>query len=81
MPWAAKPGGVGEETGAGRGALVVDLDIRQAGVVIDGRMDVVVAEAGAAGWAGSAVPLTAAVGERPSFLTSMWSSSPGRSRS
>ena len=48
MPWACEEGcGAGEEAGAGVGLLVVvDLGVGQAGVVVDGGVDVVVADPG-----------------------------------
>ena len=80
-------GGAGEERRAGRALLVgQDLGVGQPGVVIDEGVDVVEAdpwpsavavEPLARPWARQPPPS----GIRPSFLTSMWTSSPGRSRS
>ena len=80
--------GSGEERGAGGGLLVVeDLGVGEAAVVIDDGVDVVEPDPGlllrrgrcpsARPWARQPPPS----GIRPIFLTSMWTSSPGRSRS
>src|SRR5215207_4727579 len=64
-------GGAGEEAGAG-GALLVgkDLGIGQPGVVVDGGVDVVVAQPAMAAWAGAAAvgSPSAAVGDAAEFL-------------
>jgi hypothetical protein len=69
-PGRGLPGLVGEELAAG-----------DPGAVIDGRVDMVVAEPAATLGIGAAMERVAATsGMRPSFLTSRWTSSPGRSR-
>ena len=80
---------VGEEGGCldqepgrgGAGLIGQDLAEGDPGTVIDGRMDIVVADAStpnplARPWTRCPPPS----GMRPSFLTSRWTSSPGRSR-
>jgi hypothetical protein len=70
-----------EASTAGGGLVVQDLAEGDPGAVIDGRVDIVVADAWSALGGGPAVgAVAAAVGMRPSVLTSRWTSSPGRSR-
>jgi hypothetical protein len=63
-----------QEPGAGRSSLLSqDLAEGDSGAVIDGRVDIVVADASSALGGGPAVELVATPsGIRPSFLTSMW---------
>lgn len=82
MPWAAKNATARfQELDAGRGAFAFeDLDVGQARAVINTHMDVLPAGTATAGAPVTvdAMPLALI---RPSFLTSMWISSPGTSRS
>ena len=87
-PRAAEPGvGAPPERGGGAARLVgEDLGVGEAAVVVDGGVEVGVADALAA-----SVPVLVAArpwilwpppgGIVPSFLTSTWTSSPGRDRS
>ncbi len=82
-----------EEADCGCGLLVgEDLGVGEAAVVVDGDVDVVpacgaavvavrVAAARSAWPAGRKPTRLPAAWKRPSFLTSMWTSSPGRERS
>ena len=72
-------GRLDQEPGRGRPGLIgQELAEGDPGAVIDRRMEIVVAQAAAAGGRGPAMdPVAAAVGMRPSFLTSKWTSSPG----
>ena len=76
--------GAGQERSAG-GAFLVgqDLGVGQSGVVVDEGMDVVVADASSPDLfpAAAVARQPPPSGIRPIFLTSMWTSSPGRSRS
>jgi hypothetical protein len=77
-----EPGCLDQEPGAGLGGLVrQDLADGDPGAAIDGRVDIVVADPTPPCCGGPAVDAVAAtIGMRPSFLTSMWTSSPGCSR-
>ena len=86
MPWPRSSSRRPLQEGrAGRAALVgQDLAVGQAGVVVDQRVDVVVADGPpvharlmvGAGLAAARQPPPSGI--LPSFLTSMWTSSPGR---
>jgi hypothetical protein len=74
--------GAFEEPAAKRGVLgVEDLAVRDAAVRVDGGVDVVEPDPAVtvvAVVAATVRPPTAPSGIRPSFLTTMWTSSPGR---